>query len=157
MTNAMRRLGAKSIIGLLIPEPEVAFKILALNTEKAHNVKEKSLETIRMARALARTCNQRETDFSFEFEQPAFLTLGVCYDERPRLGGGAYQPILRRIDEFLGLFGELRENPALERAIRRAGRTTAKQYTWLQIIQRHLLPRLRLLAMRPTPSIPMGA
>ena len=59
--------------------------------------------------------------------------------------------------EFLGLFGELRENPALERAIRRAGRTTAKQYTWLQIIQRHLLPRLRLLAMRPTPSIPMGA
>src|SRR4029450_7237203 len=34
--------------------------------------------------------------------------------------------------EFLGLFGELRENPALERAIRRAGRTTAKQYTWLQ-------------------------
>ena len=59
--------------------------------------------------------------------------------------------------EFLGLFGELRENPALERAIRRAGRTTAKQYTWLQIIQRHLLPRLRLLAMRPIPSIPMGA
>jgi len=54
-----------------------------------------------MARALAQTCNQRETDFSFEFEQPAFLTLGVCYDERPRLGGGAYQPILRRIDEFL--------------------------------------------------------
>jgi len=59
--------------------------------------------------------------------------------------------------EFLGLFGELRENPALERAIRRAGRTTAKQYTWLQIIQRHLLPRLRLLAMRPAPPIPMGA
>jgi glycosyltransferase involved in cell wall biosynthesis len=47
--------------------------------------------------------------------------------------------------EFLGLFGELRANPALERAIRRAGRTTAKQYSWLQIMQRHLLPRLRLL------------
>jgi len=59
--------------------------------------------------------------------------------------------------EFLGLFGELRENPALERAIRRAGRTTAKEYTWLQIIQRHLLPRLRLLAMRPAPPMPMGA
>jgi hypothetical protein len=59
--------------------------------------------------------------------------------------------------EFLGLFGELRENPALERAIRRAGRTTAKQYTWLQIMQRHLLPRLRLLAMRHTPALAMGA
>jgi ParB family chromosome partitioning protein len=78
-----------------------ALKILALNTEKAHNLREKSLETIRMARALARTSNQPETDFTFEFEQPAFLTLGVCYDERPRLSGGAYQPILRRVDAFL--------------------------------------------------------
>ena len=51
--QAMKKLGAKSIIALLVPDPEVAFKILALNTEKAHNVKEKSLETIRMARALA--------------------------------------------------------------------------------------------------------
>ena len=49
----MRKLGAKSVIALVVPDPEVAFKILALNTEKAHNLKEKSLETIRMLRALA--------------------------------------------------------------------------------------------------------
>src|SRR2546422_8199728 len=54
-----------------------------------------------MARALARTSDRPEHDFAFEFEQPAFLTLGVCYEERPRLSGGAYQPILRRVDEFL--------------------------------------------------------
>jgi glycosyltransferase involved in cell wall biosynthesis len=52
--------------------------------------------------------------------------------------------------EFVDLFGELRANPALERAIRRAGRMTAKQYTWLQIMQRHLLPRLRLLTLCST-------
>jgi glycosyltransferase involved in cell wall biosynthesis len=52
--------------------------------------------------------------------------------------------------EFLSLFAELRANPALERAIRRAGRITAKQYTWLQILQRYLLPRLRQLAMPPS-------
>ena len=52
--------------------------------------------------------------------------------------------------EFLGLFGELRANPALERAIRRAGRRTAQQYTWLHIMQRYLLPRLRLLTMSST-------
>jgi glycosyltransferase involved in cell wall biosynthesis len=57
--------------------------------------------------------------------------------------------------EFVDLFGELRANPALERAIRRAGRMTAKQYTWLQIMQRHLLPRLRLLTMCST-SAPGG-
>ena len=49
--QAMKKLGAQTIVGLLVPDAEVAFKILALNTEKAHNVKEKSLETIRMARA----------------------------------------------------------------------------------------------------------
>jgi ParB family chromosome partitioning protein len=57
-----------------------------------------------MARALAGTRPSREQPeraFAFEFEQPAFLTLGTCYEERPRLSGGAYQPILRRIDDFL--------------------------------------------------------
>jgi len=99
--QALKKLGVKTVVALLVPDPNVAFKILALNTEKAHNLREKSLETIRMARALGRAGNQPETDFAFEFEQPAFLTLGVCYEERPRLSGGAYQPILRRIDEFL--------------------------------------------------------
>ena len=99
--QAMKKLGAKTIVGLLVPEPEVAFKILALNTEKAHNVKEKSLETIRMARALAERKAGQESDYAFEFEQAPYLTLGSAYEERPRLSGGAYHPVLRRIDEFL--------------------------------------------------------
>jgi len=99
--QAMRKLGAKSIVGLLVPEPEVAFKILALNTEKAHNVKEKSLETIRMARALAERRTAREGDYAFEFEQAPYLTLGAAYEERRSLSGGAYHHVLRRIDDFL--------------------------------------------------------
>jgi ParB family chromosome partitioning protein len=99
---ATRALGSKTVLALLLPEAEVAFQILALNTEKAHNLKEKSLETIRMLRALADAQPGRtENEFLFEFDQPAFLTLGAAYDERPRLSGGAYQPILRRIDGFL--------------------------------------------------------
>jgi ParB family chromosome partitioning protein len=100
--QAMRKLGAKSIIALVVPDPEVAFKILALNTEKAHNLKEKSLETIRMLRALADDGGPRtEREFVFEFEQPAFLTLGAAYESRPRLSGGAYHSLLRRVDDFL--------------------------------------------------------
>ena len=99
--QAMKKLGAKSIIGLLVPDPEVAFKILALNTEKAHNVKEKSLETIRMARALAARKEGNETDYAFEFEQAQFLTLGAAYEQRKSLSGGAYTSVLRRIDDFL--------------------------------------------------------
>jgi ParB family chromosome partitioning protein len=99
--QALRKLGAKTIVALLVPDADIAFKILALNTEKAHNLREKSLETIRMARALAESSRETETSFAFEFEQPAFLTLGVGYEERPRLSGGAYQSILRRVDTFL--------------------------------------------------------
>ena len=101
--QALRRLGARSIVALLVPEAEIAFKILALNTEKAHNLREKSLETIRMARELARLSSDAEQEHAFEFEQPAFLSLGVCYEKRPRFSGGAYQPVLKRIDEFLEL------------------------------------------------------
>jgi ParB family chromosome partitioning protein len=99
--QAMKKLGARSIVGLLVPDPEVAFKILALNTEKAHNVKEKSLETIRMARALAARKEGGESDFAFEFEQAQFLTLGAAYEQRKSLSGGAYTSVLRRIDDFL--------------------------------------------------------
>ena len=120
--QAMRKLGAKSVIALIVPDAEVAFKILALNTEKAHNLKEKSLETIRMLRALADDRPSREErEFAFEFDQPAFLTLGAAYEERPRLSGGAYHPLLRRIDDFL----EERLPRALKERTRRAAQVLA--------------------------------
>jgi ParB family transcriptional regulator, chromosome partitioning protein len=100
--QAMKQLGAKSVTALLIPDAEVAYKILALNTEKAHNLREKSMEVIRMARAMASDAGRRmkESDGAFEFEEPSLLTLGLCYEERGRLSGSAYQSILRRIDSF---------------------------------------------------------
>src|SRR5438445_429723 len=69
--QALKKLGVKTVMALVVPDPQVAFKILALNTEKAHNLREKSLETIRMARALAKQrAGDDETAFAFEFEQP---------------------------------------------------------------------------------------
>jgi len=99
--QALKKLGFRAVTALLVPDADVAFKILALNTEKAHNLREKSLETIRMARALAKAGEASEQSFAFEFEQPSFLTLGVCYEARPRFSGGAYQSILRRADAFI--------------------------------------------------------
>src|SRR5262245_30639452 len=99
--QALKKLGYRAVTALVVPDADVAFKILALNTEKAHNLREKSLETIRMARALAKDSDQHETGYAFEFEQPSFLTLGICYEERPRFSGGAYSSILKRTDEFL--------------------------------------------------------
>ena len=99
---ALRKIKAKWIPAILIPEVEVAFQILALNTEKAHNLREKSLEVIRMYRALqVRAGHRSEEAFAFQFEEPYYITLGVLYERRPRFAGGAFSPILRRVDKFL--------------------------------------------------------
>ena len=100
---ALGALGAKTVIALVIPEPEIAFRILALNTEKAHNLKDKALEVIRMARAIAadpRKATVSEVDVAFELEQPQLVTLGVCYEKNGRFSGGAYNSVVARTEEF---------------------------------------------------------
>jgi ParB family chromosome partitioning protein len=99
--EAMRRLGAKSITALVVPTREVAWQILALNTEKAHNLKERSLEVIRIYRGLLDEEPQKaETAFAFYLEDAALVTLGVCYEKNARFAGGAYHPVLRRVETF---------------------------------------------------------
>jgi ParB family chromosome partitioning protein len=100
--GAMRELGAKSIVALVVPEPEVAHRILLLNTEKAHNLRERALEVARLAEALAALDDRPEREFSMEFEEAALVTLGLCYQQNGRFSGGAYHPILKRCDKFLG-------------------------------------------------------
>ena len=99
--SAMRTLGAKSIMAIVVPETTAAYQILALNTEKAHNLREKALEVIRMYKELAQLDDATEETYALEFEEPALITLGLCYEERPRFSGGAYHPVLKRVDEFL--------------------------------------------------------
>jgi ParB family chromosome partitioning protein len=98
---AMRRLGAKSITALVVPRREVAWQILALNTEKAHNLREKSLEVIRIYRGLIDEDPQlAESGFSFYLEEASFVTLGICYEKNGKFAGGAYNSIVRRLERF---------------------------------------------------------
>ena len=99
--SAMKTLGAKSIVAIVVPEATAAYQILAMNTEKAHNLREKSLEVIRMYQELVRLDDATEEAYALEFEEPAFITLGLCYEARPRFSGGAYHPVLKRVDEFM--------------------------------------------------------
>jgi ParB family transcriptional regulator, chromosome partitioning protein len=99
--TALRELGAKSIVALLVPEPEVAYQILALNIEKAHSLRERAQEVVRMYRELSGMAPRKETDYELEFEEPALVTLGFAYEQRGRLAGGAYHPVLRKVDGWL--------------------------------------------------------
>jgi ParB family chromosome partitioning protein len=97
---ALKRLGVQSVVAVVAPEPEVAHRILVLNTEKAHNVRERALEAIRLAQALAELDDRPEEDYATEFEEPSLLTLGLCYLENGRFSGGAYQPVLKRTESW---------------------------------------------------------
>ena len=98
---ALKHLGARSVVAIVVPDAEVAHRILLLNTEKAHNLRERSLEVIRLAELLAQTEDRPEREFEIEFEEPALLTIGLCYEQNGRFAGGAYHPVLRRAETFL--------------------------------------------------------
>ncbi len=99
--TVLKELGAKAIVALLVPEERVAYQILALNIEKAHNLRERALEVVRMYRELAKFSKQKEIELELEFEEPALITLGFAYQKRGRLSGGAYNPALRKVDEWV--------------------------------------------------------
>ena len=98
---AAKVLGLKQITALVSPDEALAFRILALNTEKAHNLKDRALEVIRMARSLAKSRPRaKENEFAAEFEAPEFLTLGILYEDDSRFAGGAYSSFLKKLDRF---------------------------------------------------------
>jgi len=98
---AAKVLGLKYITALICPDVELAYRILVLNTEKAHNLKDRSLEVVRMARDLARRQpTAKELVFASQFESAELLTLGVVYEKAPRFAGGAYSSFLKKVDRF---------------------------------------------------------
>jgi len=98
---AMRRLGARAITALVVPKREIAWQILALNTEKAHNLREKSLEVIRIYRGLIEEDARRpESQFTYYLEEASLVTMGICYERNGKFAGGAYNPVVRRLEKF---------------------------------------------------------
>jgi ParB family transcriptional regulator, chromosome partitioning protein len=94
-------LGLKQITALISPDETLAYRILALNTEKAHNLRDRSLEVIRMARSLAnRHSGSKESQYTKEFEAAELLTLGIVYEKSSRFAGGAYSSFLKKVDRF---------------------------------------------------------
>ncbi len=99
--SAVRALGAKTIVALVVPQRRVAYQILALNIEKAHNLRERALEVARMYQDLARLGDATEETYSLEIEEPSLATLGFAYLARPRISGGAYASALKKVDAWV--------------------------------------------------------
>lgn len=98
---AAKVLGLKQITALISPNDQLAYRILALNTEKAHNLRDRALEVVRMARSLAKQRpTVKESELTAEFESADLITLGLVYEKSSRFAGGAYGPFLKKVDRF---------------------------------------------------------
>src|SRR5580658_470876 len=92
---AAKVLGLKQITALISPDESLSFRILALNTEKAHNLKDKSLEVIRMARSLAkREATRKDSEFAENVEAAQLLALSAIYEKNAHSCGDAYNSFL---------------------------------------------------------------
>ena len=163
--QAMKTLGAKSIIAIVVPEAATAYQILALNTEKAHNLRERALEVIRMYQELATLDDATEESYALEFEEAALITLGLCYLENGRFSGGAYHPILRRSDTFLkkslGAAIEIRRQRA--KALMDLDKTVVEKVEALKAkgltspyLKSFVVARINPIRFRPKDAAPLG-
>ena len=163
--SAMKTLGAKCIIGLVVPETAAAYQILALNTEKAHNLRERALEVIRMYQELATLDDATEEHYALEFEEAALITLGLCYLENGRFSGGAYHPILRRSDQFIKkpLRSALTIREERAKALMELDRTVVKKVDALKArgltspyLKSFVVARINPIRFRPKDAAPLS-
>jgi ParB family chromosome partitioning protein len=163
--SAMKTLGAKCIVALVVPEAAAAYQILALNTEKAHNLRERALEVIRMYQELATLDDATEEAYALEFEEAALITLGLCYLENGRFSGGAYHPILRRSDQFLKKPLEsalaIREERAralmdLDRAVVEKVEALKAKGLTSPYLKSFVVARINPIRFRPKDAAPLG-
>jgi ParB family transcriptional regulator, chromosome partitioning protein len=163
--SAMKTLGAKSIVALVVPESAAAYQILALNTEKAHNLRERALEVIKMYQELATLDDATEETYALEFEEAPLITLGLCYLENGRFSGGAYHPILRRSDQFLkkSLKNAIEIRRERARAVTNLDRTVVEKVEGLRAkgltspyLKSFVVARINPIRFRPKDAAPLG-
>src|SRR5205823_176687 len=136
--EAMRRLGARAITALVVPQREIAWQILALNTEKAHNLRERALEVIRIYRGLieedgARLRQPVSARLRHRAHQPAALDQG-----RAAAARGSAEDDARARRQVQYRQSEAGRPRRRRRRARRAGLSAASQFavsspsTWSQ-------------------------
>ena len=163
--SAMKTLGAKCIVALVVPEAAAAYQILALNTEKAHNLRERALEVIRMYQELATLGDATEEAYALEFEEAPLPTPALCNLETAPSGAGAYHPILRRSDQFLKKPLEsalaIREERAralmdLDRAVVEKVEALKAKGLTSPYLKSFVVARINPIRFRPKDAAPLG-
>lgn len=102
---AAKELGIKELPCVIIPE-KYALNLMELNIEKQMSLREKAYVALNVYRAYLEEdtlMNENDPRILDSIEFPHYVTLGIGYERNPKLFGSAYEPILKKLDEFFAM------------------------------------------------------
>jgi len=95
-------LGVKEFPVVVVPE-KLARRMMSLNIEKDLNIKERCQIALSIYREFLEespTTKEDDGEITDTVEKAHYVTLGLAYEGKGQLAGGAFEPILKKCDTF---------------------------------------------------------
>lgn len=98
---AMKRLGYKQISSIIFDDPEIAKNIIALNTEKAPDIRDMARESKAIYMEYLQTTPQEPENIVSKYLEAYYVTCGFAYEKMEKFGGSVLETLMRKVDLFL--------------------------------------------------------
>ena len=100
--QALKKLGVRTVVALLVPDRRWRSRSSRSTPRRRTTcARSRSKRSAWRALAGAKTSKDEQETGRVRVRAAGLPDARIRYEERPRLSGGAYQSILRRVDEFL--------------------------------------------------------
>jgi ParB family transcriptional regulator, chromosome partitioning protein len=101
--EAAREVGLRKLPVLIVPA-RLAPRMMNLNVEKDLNIREKAVVALGIYRAFldsSPSLKENDEEVQESIERAYYVTLGLAYEGKGRLAGGAFEPLLKKCDHFM--------------------------------------------------------
>ena len=101
--EAAREIGIRKLPVLIVPA-RLAPRMMNLNVEKDLNIREKAVVALGIYRAFldsSPSLKENDEEVQESIERAYYVTLGLAYEGKGRLAGGAFEPLLKKCDHFM--------------------------------------------------------
>lgn len=102
--EAAKSLGIEEVPAVIVPK-ELKDFVIALNVEKAPNLKDKAHQAYEIfSKHLQESPDMREEELADKVEEPYYVTVGFVIEELQdkKFPGYAFEKVLKKVDDFLG-------------------------------------------------------
>ena len=97
---AMKRLGYEQIPCIIFDDPEIAKNIIALNTEKAPDIRDMAKESKSIYMEYLENYPQEPETIAGKYIEAYYVTCGFAYEKMEKFGGSVLETLMRKVDLF---------------------------------------------------------